>query len=170
MTEEQSKFIENNHNLIYRFLNKYHLSIDEHYDLAAIGLCKAGLTYDADKSSFSTYAFRCMYTSVMYELRKKSMDKTIPEHQIVYYQANVENEKGDTLSYINFIPSKENVEDNVLSEVIFDEYEKTLKDRDKQIFVLFRQGYNQSEIGRLVGCSQPQVSRVKKKLVEYLVS
>lgn len=111
-----------------------------------------------------------MFTTVMCELRKKNQQKTIPEHQIVYYQAEMENNEGDTASFMNYIPSKENVEDNALSEIMFDEYAKKLKDRDKQIFSLFREGYKQREICKIVGCSQPQVSRVKKKLVEYLAS
>ena len=151
-------------------MQKYHLTIDEHYGLAAIGLCKAGITYNGEKSNFSTYAYKCMFTTVMCELRKKNQQKTIPEHQIVYYQAEMENNEGDTVSFMNYIPSKENVEDNALSEIMFDENAKKLKDRDKQIFALFREGYKQREICKIVGCSQPQVSRVKKKLVEYLAS
>ena len=138
--------------------------------MAAIGLCKAGITYNGEKSSFSTYAYKCMFTTVMCELRKKNQARAIPEHQIVYYQAEMENNEGDIASFLNYIPSKENVEDNVLSEVMFDEYAKKIKDRDKQIFVLFREGYKQKEIGRLLGCSQAQVSRVKKKLVEYFAN
>lgn len=71
---------------------------------------------------------------------------------------------------MNYIPSKENVEENVLSEIIFEEYMSKLKERDKQIFILFSDGYKQGEIGKIVGCSQAQVSRVRKKLCEYLAS
>ena len=154
--------------MIYSFLQKYHLTIDEHYGLAAIGLCKAAKTFNDSKSNFSTYAYKCMFTTVMCELRKKGQAKTIPEHQILYYQAEMENNEGDTASFLNYIPSKENVEDNVLAEVMLDEYVSKLKDRDKKIFALFREGYKQREICRIVGCSQPQVSRVKKKLEAYL--
>ena len=69
---------------------------------------------------------------------------------------------------MNYIPSKENVEEDVLLKIIFNEYTSRLKDRDKQIFLLFNEGYKQDEIGKLVGCSQAQVSRVKKKLRKYL--
>ena len=170
ITEEQRKLVEDNHNLIYSFLQKYHLTIDEYYGLAAIGLCKAGKTYNGEKSNFSTYAYKCMFTAVMCELRKNKQAKTIPKYQIVYCQAELENNEGNTTSFINYVPSKENVEDSVLSEVIFDEYVNKLKDRDKKIFSLFREGYKQKEIGKMLGCSQAQVSRVKKKLCEYLAS
>lgn len=157
--------------MIYKFLQKYHLTIDDYYDLAAIGLCKAAITFNDTKSAFSTYAYKCMYTSVMMDLRKKTQAKTIPEHQILYYQAEVENNDGDTAMLINYIPSKDNVEDNVLSEVLFDEFAKKLKkEKHRLIFELFREGYNQRQIGKMVGCSQPQVSRIKKKLIEYLAN
>lgn len=151
-------------------MQKYHLTIDEHYGLAAIGLCRAGITYNGDKSSFSTYAYKCMFTAVMSELRKKNQAKTIPKHLIFYYQAEMENNEGDTALFLNYIPSKENIEGDVLSEIMFDEYSKKLNDRDKLIFSLFREGYKQREICKVVGCSQPQISRIKKKFVQYLAS
>lgn len=55
ITDEARKLVEENHNLVYSFLYKYHLDVEEWYDLAAIGLCKAANTYNNDKSGFSTY-------------------------------------------------------------------------------------------------------------------
>ena len=56
-----------------------------------------------------------------------------------------------------------------LSKYLFDKYSDRLKDRDRKIFQLFTEGYKQREIGRIVGCSQAQVSRVKKKFATYMV-
>lgn len=157
--------------MIYTFLQKYHLSVEDYYGLAAIGLCKAGSKFDGSKSKFSTYAYRCMFTTVFTEIRDKKAEKRIPEHQIVYYQAELDdNNCGDTSIFMNYIPSKENVEENVLSDIIFEEYMSKLKDRDKKIFILFSEGYKQKEIGKIVGCSQAQVSRVRKKLCKYLAN
>lgn len=157
--------------MIYTFLQKYHLSIEDYYGLAAIGLCKAGSKFDGSKSKFSTYAYRCMFTTVFAEIRDRKAEKRIPEHQIVYYQAEFdESNGGDTSTFMNYISSKKNVEESVLSELIFEEYMSKLKDRDKQIFILFTEGYKQGEIGKIVGCSQAQVSRVRKKLCKYLAS
>ena len=44
LNEYQQKYAEQNHNLIYGILNDKNLSIDEYYDVAAIGLCKAAET------------------------------------------------------------------------------------------------------------------------------
>lgn len=155
--------------MIYSFLQKYHLSIEDYYDLAAIGLCEAGSKFDDSKSKFSTYAYKCMFTTVFMQVRNKKTMKRIQDHQVVYYQAEFGDSNGEgTSTFVDHIPSKENVEESVLSEIIFEEYVTKLKDRDKQIFILFSEGYKQGEISRIVGCSQSQVSRVRKKLCKYL--
>lgn len=147
---------------------KNHLSIEDYYGLAAIGLCKAGITYQKGTIAFSTYAYKCMFNEIMMDKRKEKSTKRIPHHQIVYYEAELETCDGDTASFLNFIPSNEDVENYSLSKIMFDEYSKKLNDRDKQIFLLFSEGYKQREICKMVGCSQPQVSRIKKKLENYL--
>lgn len=169
MTEQQQKFVELNHNLIYSFLQKYHLPIEDWYGWAAIGLCKAAMTFKDDVSSFSTYAYRCMFNAVMMEKRKETQAGTIPEHLIFYYQAEFDAENdGDSISFLETIPSKDDVEADALAKAILDELNKILKPRDRLVFQMFRNGYKQREISRMVGCSQPHISRIKKKLEKYL--
>ncbi len=170
MTDHQKSIAEANHNLIYSFLQKYHLSFEDWYDLAAIGLCKAAMTFKEDVSQFSTYAYRCMFTAVFSEKRKETQVSTIPENQIVYYDAvfNTEND-GDSMSFLETMPSRDDVEGDVVAKVIFEEFNRTLKPYERAIFRLFQGGYKQREIGRIVGCSQAQVSRIKKKLEKYLI-
>ena len=44
-----------------------------------------------------------------------------------------------------------------------------MKEKHKPIISLFLQGYKQVEIMKIVGCSQPQVSRVMKGFIgEYV--
>lgn len=170
ITEEQRILAEKNHNLIYAFLQKYHLTIEDDYGLAAIGLCKAAMTFKEGVSSFATYAYKCMFTTIMMEKRKERANKHIPDNQLLYYQAEMSNTDGDTQNFMNYIRAKENVEDECLSACMFDEYSKRLKDRDKVIFKMLREGYKQTEIAKLVGCSQAKISRVKKKLLEFMTS
>jgi len=69
MTTEQTKLAEDNHNLIYSFLNKYNLKSD-YYGDAGIGLCKAAMTYDKSKKfAFSTYAYKCMFNECGMRMR-----------------------------------------------------------------------------------------------------
>ena len=140
------------------------MSIEDYYDLAAIGLCKAGITYKGEVSKFSTYAYKVMFNEMMQDKRKKR----IPQHQIVYYEAEIETHDGDTASFLDFMTSDKNVESDSLAKVMFDECLKQLKDKEKQIILLFGKGYKQQEICKIVGCSQSYVSRTKKKLEDYL--
>lgn len=170
MTEQQKSLAESNHNLIYSFLLKYHLPFEDWYDLAAIGLCKAAMTFKEDVSTFSTYAYRCMFTSVMQEKRKETQSGTIPEYQIFYYQSEVATEMdGNVISFLDTMPSKENTESDAVANLIYVDFLNSLKDKDRTIFSLIADGYKQKDISKLVGCSQPQVSRVKKKLAKYLL-
>lgn len=155
--------------MIYSFLAKYHLSIEDYYDLAAIGLCKAAITYDGS-SAFSTYAYRLMLNCCRMELRKQNQQKYIPDYAIVYYAAETkENTNWDTATFLNYLPAKENVEDDVITKHMADNYFNSLKnDRHKIIFKMFCDGYKQIEIARITGYSQPQISRVKKKFEDYI--
>lgn len=71
MTDEQRQFAEENHGLIYKFLSTYHYSlnaVEDYYGLAAIGYCKAVITYDKERDvAFSTYAYACMLTEIRHD-------------------------------------------------------------------------------------------------------
>jgi len=169
LTEQQRKLAEENHNLIYSFLQKYHLPVEDWYGVAAIGFCKAIMKYKEGVSKFSTFAYRCMFTAVMHEKRKEKAEKAIPSYQILYYQSEFDaGNDGDTINYIDTIPSLDDVEGDALAKVIFEEFFDTLKPQHRTIFRMFQGGYTQREIGNVVGCSQVQVSRVKRKLLRYL--
>ena len=43
LTQQQQQLVEDNHKLIYFYLYRNSLSVDEFYDVAAIGLCKAAI-------------------------------------------------------------------------------------------------------------------------------
>ena len=64
MTEEQKKLAEDNHNLIYFYARKYHMSKQDFEDrdgILAIGLCKAARDYDESRGrAFSTVAMGYM--------------------------------------------------------------------------------------------------------------
>ena len=169
MTDKQKKMVEDNHNLIYTFLNKYHLTIDEWYDLAAIGLCKAATTFNEELSVFSTYAFRCMFTAVFQEKRKETLERRIPQNMIFYYQAEINTgNDSDAISFIDIMPTRDDVEGEAVSKMIFEKFVHSLKPRDKVILQMFCGGYTQKEIGKMVGCSQGHISRIKSNFEQYL--
>ena len=57
LTSKQKELVEVNHNLIYKFASIKNVSIEEYYDILAIGLCKAAMAFDENKGKFSTVSF-----------------------------------------------------------------------------------------------------------------
>lgn len=83
LTEAQQQLATDNHNLIYSFLKKYNLKIDDWYDVAAIGFCKAARDYDASRdATFSSCAYFYMYREV---LHYKSADQKETRNQSQIY-------------------------------------------------------------------------------------
>lgn len=71
MTPKQQKLVKQNHNLIFLHLRLHNLPVSEFYDVAAIGLCKAAINYNADKGAFSTYARWCIKSEVGHVFQKE---------------------------------------------------------------------------------------------------
>ena len=147
---------------------KYHLDVEEWYDLAAIGLCKAANTYNNNKSGFSTYAYKCMFTTVMMEKRKENAMRTIPQNQIFYYESQVgeESKDNDTSTFPNYIPSKQDIENETISALSLENSENELAGNKRKVFLLLREGYAQCEISEIIGISKQRVSKIKQEIAE----
>lgn len=168
MTEEQRQKVTENHNLIYAFLNKYRLPIEEYYDLAAIGLCKAAEEFNQELSEFSTFAYYWMRSMVSHELRKENKLSRVPKEQLVYYQTRKENRNGELQVWE--IPAKENVEEQVMVKMVAKNFMDSLDEWEWKILNLLEQGLTQEEVGAAVGVSQVDVSRIKTRLKKRLLT
>lgn len=170
MTEQQKQLITENHNLIYSFLNTYNLDVEEYYDLAAIGLCRAAKSYQHTNSRFSTYAYRCMYNIVANELNRKQNVGVIPEHLVISYNNTIKNENDEMAEYLEYIPSDFDLEYSSTSKVFLMTLIEnlSLSKRDLLILHLLVEGYTLIEIGRIVNCDRSTVARVRKKIVNKL--
>ena len=147
---------------------KYHLDVEEWYDLAAIGLCKAANTYNNNKSGFSTYAYKCMFTTVMMEKRKENAMRTIPQNQIFYYESQVgeESKDKDTSTFLNYIPSKQDIENETISALSLENIKNELAGNKRKVFLLLKEGYAQCEISEIIGISKQRVSKIKQEIAE----
>jgi DNA-directed RNA polymerase specialized sigma subunit len=84
LNAEQKQLVADNHNLIYGYAHKKKLDLDEYYDILALGLCRAALSFDSNKSSFQTYAYMIMGSEVNAHRRfkvqsKRTLDKSVKE-------------------------------------------------------------------------------------------
>lgn len=72
MNDAQRQLAEDNMKLVHHTLNKYYYSIrfdEDVIQIATLALCNAAMTWQEGKSTFSTYACKCICNAVNNELR-----------------------------------------------------------------------------------------------------
>ena len=163
LTEEQRKLVEENHNLIYGFLNQYKLDDEDFYDLASIGLCKAAMKYDVDKKKkFSTLAYTCMNNEVRRYYRDcENVKKRISKHLVSSYNIELEDNK-EILDV--FIKDDDFSEDSLIY-LDFDNFKKTLKDKERIVVEYLESGFNMMETAKMLGRTHQYVSLTKKEVL-----
>ena len=71
LTDEERKIAEENHNLIYFFINHFNVDIDEYYDIFAIDYIKCVKFWDKDRGKLSTLLCKVFLNTIIKEKRKK---------------------------------------------------------------------------------------------------
>ena len=109
-----------------------------------------------------------MYTTIMMEKRKENAMRTIPQNQIVYYENQVseKSKENDTSTFLNYIPSKQDVENETISTLSLENIENELVGNKRKVFVLLKEGYTQSEISKIIGISKQRISKIKQEILE----
>lgn len=167
LTEEQKRLVEDNHNLIYGYINKYKLS-DEVYDILAIGLCKAAMEYSENKGKFSTFAYLCMSSEMYHDwlyhnrVHRVSLNKIIsystPRSEIDY---NWKDKDYD--SYLDYLTApnefESNVESIVIANELFNEIKSKVKNNQLIVLEMLLQGFKNKEIIKKLDCSKQNVDR-----------
>ena len=75
MNDAQQKLVEDNLKLVYHVLNRYFPTVkidDDITSAGTLGLCNAALTWDESKSTFCTYACKCIQNEINKELKLRS--------------------------------------------------------------------------------------------------
>ena len=162
LTEEQKKLVEENHNLIYWFAKKYHVPIEEYYDVLAQGLCMAAYHYDPSKCSFSTYAYLCMNTEMHVEYRKTLRKSEIPQGNIFHYE--------NAWQLSDLIPTNEKTENKVIDKISYENLTSLLNDilndKDKEVLSHILNGLTMREIAKIEGTSHQAIHNRMKKIRE----
>lgn len=169
MTDEQKKLVEDNHSLIYLVIRNMGLQIEDNYDLAAIGLCKAAINYNSEKYVFSTYACICIKNEIMHDYRARNMSKRALNESLISYDAPILlRDDGEKISLLEQIKSNASVENEALSRVMYDEVVEQLGDTDSKVLPFFKIGLKQAEIAKIMGVTQANISRVKRRVENIL--
>ena len=162
LSDEQRKIAEENHNLIYWFAKKYHVPIEEYYDVLAQGLCMAAYHYDPSKCSFSTYAYLCMNTEMHVEYRKTLRKSEIPQGNIFHYE--------NAWQLSDLIPTNEKTENKVIDKISYENLisllNDILNDKDKEVLTHIVNGLTMREIAKIEGTSHQAIHNRMKKIRE----
>lgn len=167
MTDEQKKLVEDNHSLIYLVLRNMGLPIEDNYDLAAIGLCKAAINYKSGKYAFSTFACKCIENEIKHEFQQAFKQKRAGNMELTSYDSFVRCDD-ENIALIDCIQSKESTENEALSRVIYSEIVDEIGKSDSRMIPWFSKGYTQMEIAKILGVTQQNVSRVKRRVEKLL--
>lgn len=162
LSDEQRKLVEDNLNLVYFYIHRYKLPVDDS-DIGYIALCKAAKTYDESKGAkFSTYAMFCIQNAYRLNHRKskyKENELTMPvitlpdgnETDLASYTPDI---IYDTIACYNRLEFTNNLK----------EYINSLNELDKDIFMSVLAKEKQDSLAKRVKLSQSYVSRKVKRL------
>ncbi|TQI68972.1 sigma-70 family RNA polymerase sigma factor [Clostridium sp. KNHs216] len=157
LTSKERDFAERNHNLIYSYLVSKRLPYDEWYDIAAYGYILAVKEWHRHPEyPFSRTAYYYMGGQVSHEFDRRSRQKNTAN--VISYDAAYVDER------IESIESGENIESTVEIKCIAECIEKSVPPNRSTLIRLFKAGYNQTEISRILGVSAQRISAQKFKI------
>lgn len=85
----------------------------------------------------------------------------------IYSPAYEGDEEG--ISLLDKMQSEENQEESITNRICIQEALKNLKEQEKQVIVLrYYKGKTQTEVAKILGITQVQVSRIEKKTLEHM--
>lgn len=152
MNDEQEKLVIDNMTLVHFIISKYYPTFCGNEDViqsGMVGLCKAANTWKSSKSTFSTYASKCILNEIKRYFREII---TIEQSLSLEY----EYEGGMTLS--EAIEGDGDVE----STFEFKEFMESEDETTRLIVALLAQGYNSKEISDMIGIKRSTVAKVKR--------
>ena len=161
MTNEE--MFNKNINIAYKIANRYLVNYANEYEdikqVALMGSWKAVLTFN-NTHAFSTYAYTVISNEINMYLRTiKKNNNTISLKQEVKENITLEDILADKNNYIEKLENSLDIENYIVQIK-----NSKLKEKEKIVFELSLRGYKQDKIAKIIGCSQPQVSRLIKKL------
>ena len=175
--EAKHILIERNLRLVAHIVKKYQPPPEEMEDLLSIGtigLMKAVVTFDPDKSARLAYAARCIENEVLMYLRGKKKSSK----EVSLYEPIGTDREGNEIQLFDVIEmNEEDVyrrlerKEDVIR--LYQQVESVLSQRERMVLKL-RYGlyneeeYTQREIAAMLGISRSYVSRIEKSAIEKL--
>lgn len=158
LTEEESLIVEANHNLIYSYINRKHLDIEEWYGLLAIELCEAVRIWDEERGALSTIFYYMCDNRIKGEYRRTQAKKRQHGGMLSLDYTYTDGSGTErTLEDISKLGVELEYDDEMANNEIL--YEM-LRDKHGEIIRLLYLGYNQREIAEIINVSQSRVNKI----------
>jgi RNA polymerase sigma factor (sigma-70 family) len=171
LTYEQQELVSSNHNLIYSYAHNRNISLDDYYDLLAIGLCKAAKSFDETKGAFSTYAYRCMQNELNMYWRSINSKSSIPQDYILYYHAQQNTQNTDNKDFLELFYDYDSYE-SIDYAIMLSEFTNSLEDKEREIVDMLISGMTHNEIAKGLSCSRQNIDYyakiIRNKLLSYI--
>lgn len=168
LTYEEKLLVAENHDLIYYFLNRAKLDIEDNYDIAALGLIEAVKCFDKNRGTrFDRFAYACMKNKVLshqrhdVERRIKYGVSFVPLD--THYSDNEHEITEDTNILSTLIDMKSsNIEEETATRLVFGSNLCYLVPRELEALIFTIKGLNLDQAGRQCGVSH---TVIQKRLV-----
>lgn len=157
LTPEQRELAEVHHGLIYAFLNKYKLSTDDYYDIAAIGLIKAVQAYntkqDVHKYGISTVIWHTIYREIGHHWLYSARQRRTPENSI----CSLDIPEAMYILESQSAKTNENLWEHMEYDDLVKQIYRVANKKQRQIIQLILLGYRQTEISKKLGISYSSI-------------
>lgn len=153
-----------NQNLVRHIIKSLGLDIfdEDLFQIGCIGLIKAVDGFDFEKNiKFATYATKVIRNEILMTLRKKRIvSQSLDESFTI--------DKLET-SLMDMISDGTCMEDELISTMYLEQEFNRLNDKEKQIIYLhFFKEISQRDLAKMMGCTQPHISRMIRKIVKKM--
>lgn len=186
LTEAQQELVEKNINLVYFYAEKFVGTVpvekDEIHSVMMLGICKAAVTFNPEKSKFSTYATRCMRNELFMRLRQENKWNRQAYISDIAARTDRQGENvdsGDQEDFILIDKSAPPLEDAAIIKVIVEQLTVWLNEQEaymnpttKKIIRAWLDNpeWTQAELAKETKVSQAQVSRILKRVKNQVIS
>ena len=151
------QLINENINLVYYIIRKYYPTFVDDEDITQcgmVGLCKAANTWDENKSTFSTYAGKCIRNEIKHEFRDRK------KHQgVLSLDYEYSNGADEDITLKDMIVGQDDV-DYVDTTFMY----QNLNSFESEIVDCKRKGMTTIEIANQLGCSRKTVATKLRKI------
>lgn len=174
LNDEQRKIVEDNINLVYKFIIKHNLDRDEYLDVMFEAFCIAVIYHNPSKGALSTYAFKVMenvlnsskreWCRFMLKCEKNNVNPFSISLDKIIYKKN-EDGRNEQVTIGNTIPSKINLQESIETKLMFQQWCTTLTKTEKR---LIRDFYDKTPIDIMIkkyGFGHSNISNYKRSLV-----